>query len=222
MRRQTPPRRVPPRYWFVLLRAYWQLLRAKKRYKKTLRKLIAYESQTRMAEQREPIPISKPQFKDGDGSVMKNGRVIRPTTCAVVSGGAGYPFCSIEHLSAWASSRFAPKKDWHLGQSKAEAPYCSHCYWCGTIIRNPEHCMIHIPNACPEFEWSLSLKAGLLLEEFRKLTDRPPTESEIAQLKNIQFKNPHLTAFEIVRVIDLEEPTDWDDQDDSGEWTEDD
>jgi hypothetical protein len=221
MPRQTPPRRIPPRYWFALFRAYWQLLRARKRYKKMLQKLIAHESRSRMAEAQEPKPISPPDIRDGDGSVMKNGRLLRPTTCAVVKGGAGYPFCSIEHLASWASSRFAPKNDWTLGQSKAEAPYCSHCYWCGKIIRNPELCVVHGDEDCPKFDWNQTLRAGLILEEFRRLTDRSPSESEIAQLQNIQYKNPHLTAFEIVRVIDLDEPTEWDDQDDSGHWEDD-
>lgn len=192
MARQAASRRTPVRVWLPLLWALWQLRRAEKRYKKMQDKLATNDDHYSI----------KP---GGNGPIMDNGKMLRATTCLVMPNGSGYPFCTIEHLAAFSIAQGKKKIDWAIGQSTAKAPYCSHCSWCGRIIRTPNVCVIHDADPCPKFLFTATRSAVLIIQDFVALYDRPPYDSEIAQLENIYLKNPHLTPFEIVRVIDVED-----------------
>lgn len=142
----------------------------------------------------------------GNGPIMENGKLLRTTTCLVMPNGSGYPFCTIEHLAAFCLANGKRKRgEWVIGQTSAKAPYCSHCCWCGRIIRTPARCVVHDEEPCPKFLFAATRSAVQIVQDFVALYNRPPYDSEMAQLENIYLKNPHLTPFEIVRVIDVED-----------------
>jgi hypothetical protein len=189
--RQRGTRRLPLRYWISLGWAMWQLRRAQKRYKKMALRMKANDDAYSL----------KP---GGNGPIMDNGNMLRATTCLVMPNGSGYPFCTIEHLAAFCLANTRKKQsDWRIGQSTAKAPYCSHCAWCGRIIRTPNRCVVHQDDPCPKFLFAATRSAVLIVQDFVALYNRPPYDSEMAQLENVYLKNPHLTPFEIVRVIDV-------------------
>jgi len=190
--RQPASRRTSIRVSLSLMWALWQLRRAEKRYKKMASTMKSSDDAYSL----------KP---GGNGPIMDNGKMLRATTCLVMPNGSGYPFCTIEHLAAFCLANGKPKKreDWVIGQSTAKAPYCSHCSWCGRIIRTPNRCVIHDTDPCPRFQFSATRSAVLIVQDFVALYNRAPFDSEMAQLENIYLKNPHLTPFEIVRVIDV-------------------
>ena len=209
MARQPASRRTPARVWLPFLWALWQLRRAEKRYKKM---------QSKMKHSDDPYSI-KP---GGNGPIMDDGKLLRATTCLVMPNGSGYPFCTIEHLAAFCLANGKPKHkvDWVIGQSTAKAPYCSHCSWCGRVIRTPHRCVIHDEQPCPKFLFSATRSAILIIQDFVTLYDRPPYDSEMAQLEKVYLLNPHLTPFEIVRVIDVEDDDGFPDEDYEDDITE--
>lgn len=193
MRRQRVSVWKRLRYWVSLLYAIRQLKRVEKLYRKMQSRVAADENHYSLQ-------------PGGNGVVMDEGRALRATTCLVLPNGAGFPFCRIEHLAAYCLAAGKKQHDFVIGQSSAKAAYCSHCYWCGRIIRSPHRCVIHYDDAsCPKFRFSVTRNAGLIIQEFVGLYNRTPNDSELQTMENIYLRNAHLTPFEVVRVLDVED-----------------
>jgi hypothetical protein len=121
-------------------------------------------------------------------------------TCIVLDNGAGIPLCSIEHLSHFAVSvkKLGPVR---IGQTKAQAAYCTHCYWCGAIIRRPKECVVHTDERCPGWIWVRTEFAREVYYEFHRIYQRPPTEDEIRMIRFNARAKPELTTRELVRRV---------------------
>jgi len=192
MVRQRRNTRMPLRYWPMVLRAVWQVKREIKRNRK---RSMSFDE----------------RFERGLRETSSNGEgveheepVSRPVTCLVDELGSGLPFCSLEHLAHYAlnlGKRMGPVR---IGQSQAKAAYCSHCYWCGRVIRRPEVCVLHSSSGekCPWFSWERTEWAREILRAFGQVKQRLATDEEIKQIRRIVKENPELTALEIVRLVE--------------------
>lgn len=192
MHRQRRKTQMPLRYWPMVLRAVWQVRREIKR--NTKRRMNFDDRFERGLR----------ETSSNGESVEQEEPVTRPVTCLVDERGSGLPFCSLEHLAQYALNLGKKMGPVRIGQSKAKAAYCSHCFWCGRIIRRPEFCVMHTPNdeTCPGFEWERTEWARELLRAFGVVKRRLATDNEIAQMRLIVKENPELTPLEIVRLVE--------------------
>lgn len=140
---------------------------------------------------------SMEQEQDDTGEVIETA-----VTCLVLSSGAGMPFCTIEHLASYAQIDGRRLGPFRIGQSKARAAYCSHCYWCGTIIRRPERCVIHADQACPKWLWDRTELARQVLSEFLEIHGRPVTDDEVPRLIRFIAQHKEHTIREVVRKFE--------------------
>ena len=168
---------------------YWQLRRTVKR-----NKMLDPEFEPGLRNRESMI-----EDFDDNGDVIETA-----VTCLVLGNGAGLPMCSIEHLSEYAVRHGRELGAIRIGQSKARAAYCSHCYWCGTIIRRPERCVVHATGKCPSFMWERSEFAREVYSEFHFAHDRMPTEFELKKIRFLARAHPELTTREIVNQFDID------------------
>jgi hypothetical protein len=176
----------------MLLRAVWQVKREIARNKK--RRMTFDE-----------------RFERGLHDTSSNGEsvdneqpVSHPVTCLVDATGSGLPFCTLEHLAQFALNRGKALGPVRIGQSQAKAAYCSHCYWCGRVIRRPEVCVLHSTSGekCPLFAWERTEWARELLNAYGQIHNRLATDDEIIEMRKVARDHPELTAREVVRYIE--------------------
>lgn len=77
---------------------------------------------------------------------------------------------------------------------------CSHCGWCGDLVRSPDPCALH-EEACPASRWDLTLQG---LSATASITGRLPdymTDAILATLEHVGRRHPEIDGRDLLRWV---------------------
>lgn len=135
---------------------------------------------------------------------------LQPVYCALLpgSGKVGYPVCTLDCLGVVLRTlNFQP---FLLARTGQDVQYCTHCYSCGTILREPAGCKIHAAEPCPEWSWVATCHAAEVIEALAAITS--DVTDDMVQLAQELWVNQPLTAPTLIaqlavhRVSGIQDP----------------
>jgi hypothetical protein len=136
----------------------------------------------------------------------KEGKMTRTRSSRAIStmivthdplSGAGMAICSLGCLSAWCQERPGRVV---LGRSPGDWTSCSHCSWCGTVIRVPASCQLH-PEGCPAEHWLITERARAVVGHLAVLLVGAVDDRLLEHAQHVSETYPELSPADVATVV---------------------